>query len=106
MSPDESLDLAADHLRSELRARVAGNPVTVAQIRESACAVVRLMRATGVPPEKMLHAVKDLIQDGGLVPKGSVSRLTTGELDMLYPNMVTWCIQAYYDTEPDSPAPR
>ena len=101
--PDGSLDRATDRLKEDLSVRLAGGPITVAQIHDSVCAVVRLMRAAGVPPEKMLHAVKNIMQEGGMVPIGAASRLSTGELDMLYPNMVTWCIQAYYETEPDPP---
>ncbi|MEO5579855.1 MAG: hypothetical protein ABIR58_04300 [Gemmatimonadaceae bacterium] len=97
----DSLDEATANLKRKLRDRMAGGQVPVAQIRESVCAVVRLMRAAGVPPEKMLRSVKDMMQDGGLAPMGSTARLSTGELDMLYPNMVTWCIDAYYETEPN-----
>ena len=98
---DGSIDQAADRLKHDLAIRLAGGPVTVVQIHDSVCAVVRLMRSAGVPPEKVLHSVKDIMQDGGMAPLGATARLSTGELDMLYPNMVTWCIQAYYETEPD-----
>lgn len=103
-SSSDPLAQAAERLKADLSGRLAGEPVTVAQIHDSVCAVVRLMRAAGVPPEKMLHSVKDIMQDGGMVPLGAAARLSTGELDMLYPNMVTWCIQAYYETEPDPPS--
>jgi len=97
-----ALQHATDVLKHDLRERLEGRPVTVAQIRESVCAVVKLLRIAGVPPETMLHRVKDLMHEGGLEPAGAAARLSTGELDMLYPNMVTWCIQAYYETEPDT----
>lgn len=89
-------------LKHDLRERLEGRPVSVTQIRESVCAVVRLLRTAGVPPEIMLHKVKDVMHEGGLVPAGAAARLSTGELDMLYPNMVTWCIQAYYEDDPDT----
>lgn len=99
--PDSSLVRATDRLKQDLSVRLAGGPVTTAQIHDSVCAVVRLMRTAGIAPEKVLHSVKDIMQDGGMIPPGATARLSTGELDMLYPNMVTWVIQAYYETEPD-----
>ena len=105
---DRVSDLArAAELAAALRARIRNlpYPLTAAgerEIRQFVCDYADALKDLGVPSERVVIAVKREADDAGVVrSQGHLSNTDphVGN-DRLVDNMVSWCIQRFYETLP------
>lgn len=76
-------------LRALARARSA-TELEAADVLAEVCAYVRACRAAGLPPERVLVAVKAVAAESGLTPQRAGE--PPGPLEWV----VRWCIEEYY----------
>ncbi len=60
------------------------------RLRETVAALAALERAKGVPPEKMLTLLKDMVNDA------EAEKLDVSVARLLMDDVVRWGIEAYY----------
>ena len=66
----------------------------LARVRRLVCAEVIALRSVGMPPERMLVEMKDLLLP--LLALGRTRRDRYGPADVFMSQIVRWCAQAYY----------
>ena len=93
-------------LQDSLRTIAISQPAVLtdacrAALKDRVCAVVDELKAEGLPPERVIVAVKQMAQEAGLSPSRGV--LTVAPLagrDALVVGMISWCIERYYGPSP------
>jgi hypothetical protein len=93
----------AAQLSGDLQSRLLGPRFPLAdrterEIRETVCEYVDQLKELGLPPERIIVAVKRLANEAGV---RATSRLvatpaTLEGADKLLVDMVAWCIERYY----------
>ena len=78
------------------------------EIRTRVWAYAEALRAVGLPPERVVVALKRVASAGGV---NATSRLTSMPADLdgrdkLLTDMVNWCIERYYDRPEAADWPR
>ena len=84
---------SAERLARALAAALADRSTPTVALYEAVCKYVTELRARGLPPERMLVLVKELMR--GTAPDSVTSRAVHLEADLLR-LVVTWSIDAYY----------
>jgi hypothetical protein len=80
----------ADGIRSALHHQLNHAQPDLAGLREAVCAFVAMLRDGGVPPERTLVAVKEVIASLHVAPNHAERlREVAGVI-------TTWCVEEYY----------
>jgi hypothetical protein len=58
----------------------------LAPLQKMVCGVVDELKPTGMPPERVLLAIKEIAQQAGVAPAGN----------RLVEQMVKWCLERYF----------
>ena len=80
----------ADRVRRAMREQLSDPDREPTTLREAVCAFVAMLRDRGLPPERTLVAVKDVISSA-YAPNDILDRQRE-----LASRVATWCVEEYY----------